>query len=143
VSSISPHNQLRACREHRGLTQHQAADQLVRVAWMRRGRRVGVNADMVSKWERGEKCPSPFYRELLCLLYQRTPDQLGVALERPGHLDVPAGDGEDMSSTLLEALSLIDQLVSRERVDFTFAGCFRTMTYVVDCCCAGAAERPR
>ncbi len=34
-------------------------------------------------------------------------------------------------------------LVSRERVDFTFAGCFRTMTYVVDCCCAGAAERPR
>jgi len=36
-----------------------------------------------------------------------------------------------------------DELVSRERVDFTFAGCFRTMTYVVDCCCAGAAERPR
>lgn len=110
MSSISPHNQLRACREHRGLTQHQAADRLVRVAWMRRGRRVGVNADMVSKWERGEKCPSPFYRELLCLLYQRTPDQLGVAVERPGRLDLPAGDGEDLSSTLLEALSLIDQL---------------------------------
>jgi len=38
---------------------------------------------------------------------------------------------------------VLSHLVSRERVDFTFAGCFRTMTYVVDCCCAGAAVRPR
>ena len=33
-------------------------------------------------------------------------------------------------------------LVSRERVGFTFRGISRTMAYVVDCCCAGAARRP-
>ncbi len=53
--------------------------------------------------------------------------------------------GGDAVDFRFEALSprSFEQLVSRERVDFTFAGCFRTMTYVVDCCCAGAAERPR
>jgi tetratricopeptide (TPR) repeat protein len=40
--------------------------------------RVGVNADMVGKWERGEKRPSKTYRGLLSLLYQTTEDQLGL-----------------------------------------------------------------
>ncbi|HEU0089070.1 MAG TPA: helix-turn-helix transcriptional regulator [Pseudonocardiaceae bacterium] len=52
---------------------------MARLAWLRRGERVGVNADMVAKWERGEKCPSPRYRELLCLLYGATPEYLGIA----------------------------------------------------------------
>lgn len=38
----------------------------------------GVNADMVGKWERGEKKPSPFYREKLCILYTTTADKLGL-----------------------------------------------------------------
>jgi tetratricopeptide (TPR) repeat protein len=40
--------------------------------------RVGVNADMVGKWERGEKRPSKLYRRLLCLLYQATEEELGL-----------------------------------------------------------------
>jgi hypothetical protein len=40
--------------------------------------RVGVNADMVGKWERGEKRPSKLYRRLLCLLYQATEEDLGL-----------------------------------------------------------------
>jgi transcriptional regulator with XRE-family HTH domain len=40
-------------------------------------RRVGVNADMVSKWERGQKSPSRFYLRLLCSFFDATPDQLG------------------------------------------------------------------
>jgi tetratricopeptide (TPR) repeat protein len=38
----------------------------------------GVTADMVGKWERGEKKPSPFYREKLCRLYETSADQLGL-----------------------------------------------------------------
>src|SRR5215471_5187454 len=37
----------------------------------------GVSADMVSKWERGERKPSRFYQTKLCLLYNTTADQLG------------------------------------------------------------------
>ena len=37
----------------------------------------GVTADMVSKWERGERKPSRFYQTKLCSLYNTTADQLG------------------------------------------------------------------
>lgn len=70
---------LREARRDRGWTQEEAADQLARLAWVRLGERVGVNADMIAKWERGEKNPSPRYRELLCLLYGATPEYLGIA----------------------------------------------------------------
>ncbi len=36
-----------------------------------------MNADMVAKWERGEKRPSPRYRELLCLLFGVDAQTLG------------------------------------------------------------------
>ena len=70
---------LREARRDRGWTQEEAADQLARLAWVRRSERVGVNADMIAKWERGEKNPSIRYRELLCLLYGATPEYLGIA----------------------------------------------------------------
>ncbi len=70
---------LRDARRDRGWTQEEAADQLARLAWVRRSERVGVNADMIAKWERGDKNPSARYRELLCLLYGATPEYLGIA----------------------------------------------------------------
>jgi len=53
---------------------------------------VGVNADMVAKWERGMKGVSPRYRELLCRLFGVTPDQLGLKNTPPGrrHRTYPA-----------------------------------------------------
>src|ERR1022692_1127681 len=69
---------LRALREERGWTQQEGADQLSRLAWLRHRERVGVNADMVAKWERGEKRPSPPYRDLLCLLYAADAQSLGI-----------------------------------------------------------------
>ena len=68
---------LRELRELCGLTQQQVAEQLGLLAWKRKGRRVGVNADMVSKWERGQKRPSPLYRELIQLLYCAPAQPLG------------------------------------------------------------------
>ena len=68
-------------QEHRvrlGLTQEAVAEELARLAWDHYGMRVGVNADMVGKWERGEKRPSKLYRRLLCLLYKATEEELGL-----------------------------------------------------------------
>lgn len=64
-------------RERLGLTQADVAEQLARLAWFRRHLHVGVNADMISKWERGTKSVSRLYQELFCLLYATTPEQIG------------------------------------------------------------------
>jgi hypothetical protein len=60
------------------LNQQEVADQLARLAWLRLRKRVGVNANMVSKWESGAKHPGPVYRELLCLLFRAAPEYLGI-----------------------------------------------------------------
>jgi DNA-binding transcriptional regulator YiaG len=84
-------------QEHRmrlGLTQEAVAEELARLAWVHYGMRVGVNADMVGKWERGEKRPNKLYRQLLCLLYQATEEELG--------LRAPIRAGVDGSSLLTD-----------------------------------------
>jgi transcriptional regulator with XRE-family HTH domain len=103
---------LRQLRDERGWTQQEVADQLARLAWLRRKKRVGVNADMVAKWERGEKRPSPLYRELLCLLFGVDAEYLGIGhggKPTPTHL-TPATDDGSLVATLGAAASLLDQL---------------------------------
>lgn len=107
---------LREARRDRGWTQEEAADQLARLAWVRLGERVGVNADMIAKWERGEKNPSPRYRELLCLLYGATPEYLGIARvtksttsPSPGAAS-PAVTERSLVDALGGAAAILDQL---------------------------------
>lgn len=56
---------LRAARLNAGLTQQELAEALASTAWLVNRQHIGVNADMVSKWERGAKQPSAMYRRLL------------------------------------------------------------------------------
>lgn len=97
---------LREARQDRGWTQQEAAEQLARVAWVRCGERVGVNADMIAKWERGEKNPSTRYREFLCLLYGATPEYLGIARITMGK----AGPRLATASPVVTERSLVDAL---------------------------------
>jgi transcriptional regulator with XRE-family HTH domain/tetratricopeptide (TPR) repeat protein len=102
---------LRELREERGWTQQEVAEQVSRLAWLRRRERVGVNADMVAKWERGEKRPSPRYRDLLCLLFATDAQALGIGAA----VQVTAGpqsdpDDSSLIATLGGAASLLDQL---------------------------------
>jgi transcriptional regulator with XRE-family HTH domain len=78
VSDAIPNLRLQEHRRRLDLTQEQVAEELGRLAWEHFGVRVGVDGQMVSKWERGEKRPSRFYRQLLCLLYSTTEEQLGL-----------------------------------------------------------------
>jgi len=102
---------LRALREERGWTQQDVADQVSRLAWLRRHERVGINADMVAKWERGEKRPSPRYRELLGFLFETDAHGLGLGgpapIEAAPHSDA---DGNSLIEMLGGAASLLDQL---------------------------------
>src|SRR5687767_2962176 len=74
---ISGGGRLREFRQGLMLTQQDVAERLEHLAWVQHHRRVGVNADMVSKWERGEKRPSSFYLQLLCSLFDVSAGQLG------------------------------------------------------------------
>src|SRR6266702_789714 len=103
MTSTQP--QLRALREERGWTQQDVADQVSRLAWLRRHEHVGINADMVAKWERGEKRPSPLYRELLCLLFATDAQSLGIG--GPAKAET---DDSSLIEMLGGAASLLDQL---------------------------------
>ena len=78
VRAYAPNLRLQEHRTRLDLTQEAVAEELARLAWVHYGMRVGVNADMVGKWERGEKRLSKLYRGLLCLLYQATEEELGL-----------------------------------------------------------------
>jgi transcriptional regulator with XRE-family HTH domain len=103
---------LHELRTELGWTQQELADRLARLAWMERRERVGVNADMVAKWERGAKGISPRYRELLCRLFGVTPDQLGLknascAVTEPVRSRI---DDQSLVAMLDKAAGLLDQL---------------------------------
>lgn len=68
---------LRQAREGLGITQQEVADELIKLAWKQHHIHVGVDRQMVSKWEREMKLPDATYRELLCILYGASPERLG------------------------------------------------------------------
>ncbi|MFF5082505.1 helix-turn-helix transcriptional regulator [Actinoplanes sp. NPDC000266] len=74
-----------------GLTQQQVADELIKIAWAHRKLRVGVDRQMVSKWEREKKHPDATYRELLCLLYGASEESLGFRIPAQQAVMLSAG----------------------------------------------------
>ncbi len=60
-----PNSILRRERQLRGWSQQKVA------------RLVETSEDVVSRWERGERKPSPFYQEKFCTLYGKTAEELG------------------------------------------------------------------
>lgn len=102
---------LRELREQRGWTQADVARHLVRVAWLRRRERIGVNADMVAKWERGVKGVSARYRDLLCLVFEV--DAEGLALDGQSSTPVfsrSASEQDGALESLADTATLLGQL---------------------------------
>jgi transcriptional regulator with XRE-family HTH domain len=61
-----PNTRLKRERQLRGWSQAHVAEQL------------GVADYYISRWERGEVVPSPFYQERLCTLFGKTAEELGI-----------------------------------------------------------------
>jgi transcriptional regulator with XRE-family HTH domain/tetratricopeptide (TPR) repeat protein len=101
---------LRELRSELGWTQQEMAERLAHLAWMQNGERVGVNADMVAKWERGAKGISPRYRELLCRLFGVTADQLGLKNTPAAGRIHSRTDDQSLVAMLDNAAGLLDQL---------------------------------
>ena len=71
--------ELRAARLRRGWTEDDVAVALHRLAAELGEPAPGVDANHVSKWERGARTPSRFYRPRLCLVFETTPERIGLA----------------------------------------------------------------
>jgi hypothetical protein len=93
TTTHGPNDALRYQRRIRGWSLQRVADGIAALCIERSGRRPGVNGDMVGEWERGVKRPSPFYQEMLCLLYGCTADKL--LFDTPAMPEILAGE-EDM-----------------------------------------------
>jgi transcriptional regulator with XRE-family HTH domain len=74
-----PNERLRAQRLRRAWSLEDVARKLVELAVALGERPPGVNATMVGRWERGEHTPRPPYPRLLCLLFDASPETLGLA----------------------------------------------------------------
>jgi hypothetical protein len=121
-----PNSLLRAQRARLGLTQQEVAEALAALAWEHDHEQLGVDADMVSKWERGVKRPRRLYRRLFCMLYDSTEEDLGF---RPAGGGGPADDsGEEdvnrrefLRAALVapEALRRVLRTAGGEALEFT------------------------
>jgi transcriptional regulator with XRE-family HTH domain len=112
VTADAERLRLRDLRTDLGWTQQELADRIAHLGWMERRERVGINADMVAKWERGVKGISPRYRELLCRLFGVTPKQLGLKNTSPVTADRSRSltDDQSLIAMLDNAAGLLDQL---------------------------------
>jgi tetratricopeptide (TPR) repeat protein/DNA-binding transcriptional regulator YiaG len=91
-----PNPHLKAQRARLGLTQQEVAEALAALAWEHDHEELGVDADMVSKWERGVKRPRRLYRRLLCMLYHSTEVDLGLR-QTQGGAPADGFSGEDVN----------------------------------------------
>lgn len=66
-----PNHLLRYARQEHGWSQQRVAEQ------------IGTTEDVISRWERGTRTPGPYYREKLCLLFQRGARDLGFVQRLP------------------------------------------------------------
>lgn len=73
-----PNGTLRRQRMLRGWTLDDVAERLHRVAAASGGPEPGVDAHMIGRWERGVRRPTPRYVAMLCELFQRDADELGL-----------------------------------------------------------------
>jgi transcriptional regulator with XRE-family HTH domain len=96
-------HRLRDQRLRRGWSLETAAERLNQLASATGERQVAVSGSTFGKWERGVQQPRGVYRELLCLLYDATAEELG--LYQPV---APGGTLEDMRRrTFLQSLGAV------------------------------------
>jgi len=86
---------LRDARISRRLTQEEVADRLALLSMESDGKSVPVNAEMISKWERGHRKPRLSYRRLLCTLFQSSEEDLALGFGRNPDIINRGSESED------------------------------------------------
>jgi tetratricopeptide (TPR) repeat protein len=80
---VPPNHRLRHQRLLRGWSLETAAEQLDKLAPLVGQKHLGVTGSMFGKWERGIHQPRGINRQLLCVLYEATAEELGLVQPSP------------------------------------------------------------
>ena len=96
--------QLRLARQQKGWSQKQVATA------------IGTNAVMVSRWETGVMRPGPYFRQRLCALYGRTPEELGF-VSAAAQEDVDAIGLSILSGAHLPICRRVVELLKEKRIE--------------------------
>lgn len=98
ANDASPNRVLKREREQRCWSQLEVADH------------IGTTAFNVSRWERGITFPGSYFRQQLCQLFEKTPQELGFINEQQQELPGPPPASRD-----LQAPALVDEEESRDK----------------------------
>lgn len=104
-----PNAQLKRARELRGWSQEDVAE------------KIGSSQKIVSRWERGESKPVPYYRQKLCKLFRKDAAELGFVDKRHSNDDfleiisIATSNNSGMHSTELD-LGVTNKLDSAETI---------------------------
>ena len=121
-----PNNLLRYQRLLRGWSLKQVVDQLCQLC-VEDEDIPGITADMVGKWERGERRPSRYYQGKLCLLYNTTADQLGFIEAQ----DIPEAHPVEAVHAERAVPTIIDNSLTTIRTLDTLLGSEQTETEII------------
>src|SRR3954468_22170253 len=79
MSKVYVYNEkLKHARELRGWSQEELARRVGCIADSLGHRGVALDVSTISRWERGRNSPGPFYRQLLCSLFEMNASELGL-----------------------------------------------------------------
>ncbi|HYS28472.1 MAG TPA: hypothetical protein VEQ12_03080 [Candidatus Limnocylindria bacterium] len=81
-----PNRELRRQRLLRGWSLEDLAGAVVEAGRQVGEGSLGLTAKTVGRWERGESCPRAPYPKLLCIVFMRSAEELGLATGPPGTL---------------------------------------------------------
>ena len=109
AAQARPNHLLRRARQERGWSQRVVAD------------RIGAPQDtMITRWERGNAIPSPYYIERLCQLFGMTATELGLLPEEPDEETVPVpGESSALSPARAEEATPFWNVPFRRNLFFT------------------------
>lgn len=99
-SEKKPNTILRRERQLRGWSQQRVAEL------------VGTSEDVVSRWERGERRPSPFFQEKLCVLYEKSAEELGLLRSYLNHSSTAITQATDINQAINERLDQAESIIN-------------------------------
>lgn len=99
--SPQANNVLRRERQLRGWSQQKVAKLL------------DTSEDVISRWERGERKPGPFFQEKLCILYGKSAEELGLIPSLTSETaNIPSKQMLEKDQLLSERLSQAESIIN-------------------------------